>query len=124
MSIEEIQTAWGVDEWYGQMLVDCEGEKIGKLRDVYVDSESGEPRFASVRGGFVNRRLTFVPLRGIQAGPEDLRLIVTKAEIASLPEIDMYDDELSQEDAEVLYCHFGQVNGQIGTAGDRCLIRR
>ena len=61
------------------MLVDRDGEKIGKLQDVYVDVENDEPQFATVKEGFIGRHLTFVPLGGIKVGPDDLQVAVTKA---------------------------------------------
>ena len=33
----EQQDQWNVAQWHGKMLVDRNGEKIGKLEDVYVD---------------------------------------------------------------------------------------
>ena len=39
------------------MLIDRDGEKIGKLQDVYVDVESDEPQFATVKEGFIGRHL-------------------------------------------------------------------
>jgi hypothetical protein len=44
-----------------KMLVDCNGEEIGELQDVYVDAETDEPQFATVKEGFMDRHLTFVP---------------------------------------------------------------
>ena len=35
---------WNVAEWHGKMLVDRDGERIGKLQDVYVDVENDEPQ--------------------------------------------------------------------------------
>ena len=32
-----------IAEWHGKDLVDRDGEKIGKLEDVYVDVETDEP---------------------------------------------------------------------------------
>ncbi|MGZ4187516.1 MAG: PRC-barrel domain-containing protein, partial [Solirubrobacteraceae bacterium] len=51
---------WNIAEWHGKMLVDRDGEKIGKLQDVYVDVENDEPQFATVKEGFIGRHLTFV----------------------------------------------------------------
>jgi hypothetical protein len=70
---EEAQAKWNVAEWRGKMLVDRDGENIGKLQDVYVDVETDEPQFATVKEGFIDRHLTFVPLAGIQVGPDDFR---------------------------------------------------
>src|ERR1700728_889094 len=57
---------WNVAEWHGKMLIDSNGEKIGKLEDVYVDVETDQPQFATVKEGLIGRHLTFVPLGGLQ----------------------------------------------------------
>ncbi len=36
------------------MLVDRDGEKIGNLQDVYVDVETHEPQFATVRASLAD----------------------------------------------------------------------
>ena len=46
MTDDQGQAKWNVAEWHGKMLVDCNGEKIGKLQDVYVDVETDVPQFA------------------------------------------------------------------------------
>ena len=53
MPAEQNQAKWSVAEWQGKMLVDINGEKIGKLQDVYVDIETDEPQFATVKEGFI-----------------------------------------------------------------------
>src|ERR1700731_835047 len=74
---------WDVAAWREKMLIDCNGEKIGKLQDVYVDVENDEPQFGTVKEGFIGRHLTFVPLGGITVGPDDLQVAVTKAQVES-----------------------------------------
>jgi hypothetical protein len=73
MTSAQGESRWNVAEWHGKMLVDRYGEKIGKLQDVYVDVETDEPQFATVKEGFIGRHLTFVPLGGIQVGPTALK---------------------------------------------------
>jgi PRC-barrel domain len=58
-----------IAEWHGKQLVDRDGDKIGKLEDVYVDVETDEPMFGTVKEGVIGRHLTFVPLGGITIGP-------------------------------------------------------
>ena len=36
MTEHQEQAKWSVADWQGKMLVDRDGEKIGKLQDVYV----------------------------------------------------------------------------------------
>ena len=42
---------WAPRQWYGRMLVDRDGKHLGKLQDVYVDVETDEPKFATVKEG-------------------------------------------------------------------------
>ena len=62
-----------IAEWHGKDLVDRDGEKIGKLEDVYVDVETDEPMFGTVKEGSFGRHLTFVPLSGLTIGPTTCR---------------------------------------------------
>jgi len=124
MPAEQNQAKWSVAEWQGKMLVDINGEKIGKLQDVYVDIENDEPQFATVKEGFIGRHLTFVPLGGIQIGPDDLQVAVTKEQVESAPDIDLHGEELTQADESTLYHHFELNYTPIGTESGRRLARR
>jgi sporulation protein YlmC with PRC-barrel domain len=106
MSERQGAAQWNVADWHGKMLVDRNGERIGKLQDVYVDVENDEPQFGTVKEGFIGRHLTFVPLGGIQVGPADLQVAVTADQVKSAPNIEMHGDELSQADESALYHHF------------------
>jgi uncharacterized protein YrrD len=113
-----------VAEWHGKQLVDCDGEKIGKLEDVYVDIETDVPQFATVKEGFIGRHLTFVPLGGIKVGPDELLLAVTKAQVQAAPNIERHGEELSQEDESALYHHYELNYTPPSTASGRRLARR
>src|SRR5580692_10469784 len=106
MTEDQVQAKYNVGDWQGKMLVDRNGQKIGKLQDVYVDVETDEPQFATVKEGFIDRHLAFVPLGNIQIGPDELQVAVTKEQVKSAPHIDMHGDELSQADESTLYHHF------------------
>lgn len=95
-----------VAEWHGRMIVDADGEKIGKLEDVYVDVETDVPQFATVKEGFLSKHLTFVPLGGITAGPDQLQVAVTKAQVQDAPNLQQHGEELSQDDESALYHHY------------------
>ncbi len=45
-------------------------------------------------------------LRGIQIGPDDLQVAVTKQQVKTAPDIEMHGEELSQNDESTLYHHF------------------
>jgi len=121
---EQGPAKWNVAEWHGKMLVDRNGEKIGKLQDVYVDVENDEPQFGTVKEGFIGRHLTFVPLGGIQIGPDGLQVAVTKEQVRSAPDIEMHGEELTQADESTLYHHFELNYTPPSTESGRRLARR
>jgi uncharacterized protein YrrD len=123
--VQHQETAhWNAADWHGKMLIDRDGERIGKLQDVYVDVENDEPQFATVKEGFVGRHLTFVPLGGITVGPDDLQVAVTKDQVKSAPNIELHGDELSQADESTLYHHYELNYTPPDTESGRRLARR
>jgi uncharacterized protein YrrD len=104
-----------IAEWHGKDLVDRDGNKIGKLEDVYVDVETDEPIFGTVKEGLIGRHLTFVPLGGITIGPESLQAAVSKEQVK---------DELSQADESALYHHYELNYTPPHTESGRRLARR
>jgi hypothetical protein len=104
--------------------VDPDGEKIGKLEDVYVDVENDVPQFATVKEGFIGRHLTFVPLGGIKVGPDNLQVAVYKSQVEAAPNIELQGEELSQADESALYHHYELNYTPPNTESGRRLARR
>jgi hypothetical protein len=121
---EPVHARWAVGEWRGKPLVDRDGERIGKLWDVYVDVETDEPQFGTVKEGVFTRHLTFVPLVGVQVGPDYLQVTATKDQVRSAPDIELRGEELSQADESTLYHHFEQNYTPIKNESGRRLARR
>lgn len=115
---------WTASEWLGKVVFDCEGEKLGKLHDVYVDVETDEPQFGTVKEGFIGRHLTFVPLAGVVVGPDALTVTAAKELVRSAPDLDLNGQEVSQEDESALYHHFGVDYLTLPTVSGRRLARR
>ena len=124
MAEQQRDSEWNVAEWHGKMLVDRYGEKIGKLQDVYVDVETDEPQFGTVKEGFIGRHLTFVPLGGIRVGPDALQVAVSKGQVEDAPNIEQHGEELSQADESALYHHYALNYTPPDTASGRRLARR
>jgi hypothetical protein len=113
-----------VAQWHGKMMVDREGKKIGRLEDVYVDVETDEPQFATVKEGLLGRHLTFVPLQGIGVAPDGLRAAVDKQQVKGAPNIEPHGDGLSPEDESALYHHYELNYTRPNTPSGRRLGRR
>ena len=111
-------------EWQGKNLVDRDGEKIGKLHSVYVDVETDEPMFGTVKEGFIGRHLTFVPLPGVTTGPDYLQVAVSADAVKAAPNIEMQGGELSQADESRLYHHYEMNYTAPATESGRRLARR
>jgi hypothetical protein len=110
-------------DWRGKNLVDSDGDRIGKLEDVYVDTETEQPMFGSVKEGFIGKHLTFVPLVGATASPDGLRVSVSKAEVKDAPNI-AQDGELDAADESDLYGYYGIAYAPASTASGRRLAKR
>ena len=113
-----------LSEWHGKQLIDLNGERIGKLEDVYIDTETDEAQFGTVKEGFIERHLTFVPLIGVTIGPDALQASVTKQQVKDAPNIHLEGDELSQADESALYHHFQLNYTPTDTPSGRRLGRR
>jgi len=115
---------WNVDEWQGSVLIDCDGARLGKLRDVYIDIESDQPQFATINEGTFRRHLTFVPLAGLRVEPDHLHVSVSRAQVKSAPNIAARGQELSKDQESVLYHHYGLSYVAPDSVRGRRLARR
>jgi hypothetical protein len=110
-------------DWRGEKVIDPDGDKIGDLEAVYVDTASDQPSFATVKTGFVGRhRLVFVPLDGATVLPSAVRVRYDKKLVSDAPSIDL-DGELAAVDEPRVFAHYN-VPYQPGAAGERRLARR
>ena len=115
---------WTASDWLGKVIVDRDGDRVGKLHDVYVDVETDVPQFGTVKEGFLDRHLTFVPLAGVTVGPDELRVTVLKEAVRSAPDLDLHGQEMSQADESTLYHHFEMNYTPITSESGRRLARR
>ena len=93
-------------EWRGREIVDNDGDKIGSLEEIYLDTESGRPEWATVNTGLFGTKQSFIPLA--EAEPARGKVVVpySKDQVKDAPSVDP-DGELSAEEEESLYAHYG-----------------
>jgi len=87
-------------------VLDQDGEKLGKIKEIYDDQYTGKPEWATVAGGLFGLKTHFVPLAGASTEGEDLRLPITKDQVTSAPSIEA-DGELSEPEERRLFEHYG-----------------
>jgi uncharacterized protein (TIGR02271 family) len=101
----------------GQDVYDSSGDKIGSASEVYLDDETGQPEWATVRTGLFGTKESFVPLRDADLTNDGLRVSVTKAQVKDAPKIDT-DGHLSPQEEQELYRYYGLGSGtQTQTQG-------
>lgn len=118
------EATWTASDWLGKVIVDRDGERIGKLQDVYVDVETDVPQFGTVKEGFFGRHLTFIPLINVEVGPDQLRVTVLRDQVKSAPDLDLHGQEMSQADESTLYHHFEMNYTAVANDSGRRLARR
>jgi PRC-barrel domain len=110
-------------DWRGEKVIDPDGDKIGDLEAVYVDTATDQPAFATVRVGIIGRhRLAFVPLDGATVLPRAVRVRYAKKLIGDAPTIDL-DGELAAADEPRLFAHYN-LPYAVDVGGARRLARR
>ena len=87
-------------------LRDRDGDKIGKVDELYVDQQGGQPEWALVHSGLFGTRKTFVPLRGAQPDGEDVRLPIEKAQVKDAPHVEP-DGAAQRAEERQLFEHYG-----------------
>ena len=80
MEIEQIE------EWEGQDVVDCDGEKIGKLEDIYFEAGSREAVFGCVKSGMLGRRHFLVPLGNATVSRDHVRVAYHQDQVKDAPQ--------------------------------------
>ena len=115
--------AENIREWRGHDVVDVDGNKIGQLEAIYVDTGTDLPSFGTVTIGIPGRRrLVFVPLDRATVGPGYLKVFYSKKLVKGALSIGT-DDELPAADEETIFKHYG-LTYQVGAGGERRLGRR
>ena len=95
-----------ITEWRGRDALDNDGDKLGEISEIYLDRSTGAPQWALVSTGLLGTRKSFVPLEGGQEEPDGVRFAYDKGRVKDAPSVDA-DEELSSEDEQRLYVHYG-----------------
>lgn len=101
----------------GANVVDSDGHKIGTVGQIYVDSDSGRPSWATVKTGLFGTSESFVPLEQAEATGGDLRVPFSKDFVKDAPRIES-DGELSEAEEDELYAYYRDSSRSGGTGDD------
>jgi uncharacterized protein (TIGR02271 family) len=92
--------------WRGQELHGSDGEKLGTIEEIYLDTETREPEWALLSGGMFGTKQSFVPLRDASASGDGVSVPFDKSTVKDAPKMDP-DGQLSESEEAELYRHYG-----------------
>jgi hypothetical protein len=93
-------------DWEGETVLDREGEKVGKIEEIFLVEETGRPEWALVKLGRLKGHTTLVPLTRASPSEKGVAVHVAKDVISGAPEVDA-DGEPSEQQVNALYRHYG-----------------
>jgi uncharacterized protein (TIGR02271 family) len=95
-----------VAEWRGSNAVDSNGEKIGTVEEIYMDTETGKPDWVAVKTGKAGSKLSLIPTAEASETGGQVRVRYDNQQVKGAPAVEP-DHELSQEEEANLYRHYG-----------------
>lgn len=113
---------------------DNAGDKLGSVKEIFVDDQSGQPTFVEVNHGLFGMNSSLVPMRGHKFDGENLNLAFAKDRVKDAPDFDA-DQALTPEQQNEIYRHYGLDNvedttrygdtaGQHGAGEERSTLDR
>jgi hypothetical protein len=93
-------------DWEGETVLDREGEKVGKIEEIFLVEETGRPEWALVKRGRLKGHTTLVPLTRARPSEKGVAVHVAKEKISEAPEVPA-DAEPSEQQVNALYRHYG-----------------
>lgn len=101
----------------GKNAVDADGDKIGRIGQIYLDDSTGEPQWVTVSTGMFGTKESFAPLYNSSSEGDSLRLAVSKAMVKDAPNVEN-DGHLEESEVQALYEYYsGHLGGQGAVGG-------
>jgi len=108
-------TALQPERIMGTTAVDQAGDKIGKVGQVYLDDQTGEPTWVTLSTGLFGTKESFAPLQGAQFTGDNLVLAVTKDQVKGAPNIDD-DGHIDETQQAEISRYYAGLLGSTGTS--------
>ena len=98
-------TEKNLKDLFAATAYDKDGDKLGAVKEIFVDDETGQPAFAEVGHGLFGMSSSLVPMRGHRFSGEDLQLAFSKDRIKDAPDVGT-DEHLTREDQQRVWDHY------------------
>ncbi|MBT2597111.1 PRC and DUF2382 domain-containing protein [Arthrobacter sp. ISL-72] len=98
----------------GGNVLSQDGDKIGSIGQVYIDDETGEPNWVTVKTGLFGTSESFVPLTAARTEGNDVVVPYTKEQVKDAPRVEV-DGHLEPGEEDRLYQHYELGGGRSYT---------
>jgi len=93
-------------DWRDREVIGSDGEKIGKVDEVYLDTTTEKPEWLAINTGLFGLKSSFAPIDGARPEGESVRLAYTKEQVKDAPGVEP-DQELNDSEERALWSHYG-----------------
>ena len=91
-------------------MTDADGGKVGKIGQVYLDNESGDPQWVTVSTGLFGTSESFVPLASAVTSGNDIQVPFSKDIIHDAPRVEP-DGQISEQEEADLFSYYDMSGG-------------
>ncbi|GGK67571.1 PRC-barrel domain-containing protein [Ornithinimicrobium pekingense] len=95
-----------INALYDAEVKSVDGDRLGPVRQVYLDDETGAPTWITVRTGWFAGREHPVPLEGSEQTEDGIRVSASGPEIREAPTVEE-DEHLGQDQLAELVRYYG-----------------
>ncbi|WP_067474058.1 DUF2382 domain-containing protein [Actinomadura hibisca] len=99
-------------------VVGKDGSKVGQVRQVYLNDDSGAPEWITVNTGWFGMHESFIPLAGARESDGTIQVSYDKATIKDAPRIEA-DQHLDHDETNELYRYYGLQSPRAAAAPGR-----
>ena len=92
----------------GKTVYSGEGDKIGKVGQVFLDDQTGRPEFLTVNTGLFGSSESFVPVEGASISGDGVSVPYGKDKVKDAPRVDLDGNHLAESDERRLYEYYGR----------------
>ncbi|RKT56844.1 DUF2382 domain-containing protein [Saccharothrix australiensis] len=98
-----------VDRLYDCDVLDSHGERIGTVKQVWLDDRDGRPMWATVHTGLFGLKETFVPIQDARIDKGHITVPLEKQKVKDAPRIDVDDQHMTDAQQDELYRYYDMI---------------
>lgn len=96
----------------GATVTDLDGDKVGTVKQIFVNPRTGSPNWATVKTGLFGTAESFVPLEEAESSVGEIHVPFSKDFVKDAPRIES-DEALQEGDEDRLYAYYHGENTDV-----------